>query len=135
MQARLFEKRSRVVKKLINYDPTNINRVRLGSHVRYFGKDKKGIYTFKSGGFLVDKQRDKVVLSNGQISWVVNKKHTSFWKKRSDEQTEKVFKNQKKTDEWIKNIFLELVKLEKDKTKGLSSLPPLVKRKLPIGTL
>ena len=126
----LFEKRSGTVKKLIQYIPAKeIMRVKKGTHIRYFTEDQKGRWVFRSGGFLIKKSKENVVLTNGSISWVVKKKGVSFWKKISAEKVQEIYSSQAKTDRWVNKVTKELAKMEKTKN-GLGSLPVKVRKRL-----
>jgi chaperonin cofactor prefoldin len=74
-----------IKEKLEEYVQTdNIDEVALNSHIRYFSIDKKtGKKQFRLGGFLTKIDKDYVVLSNGRLSWSVQKNNTVFFKKMS----------------------------------------------------
>lgn len=64
-----------------------INDVPLNSHIRYFTIDKKsGKKQFRLGGFLTKIDNEYVVLSNGKLSWSVQKNNSIFFKKMSYEE-------------------------------------------------
>jgi hypothetical protein len=61
-----------------------IDETPLNSHIRYFTIDKKtGKKQFRLGGFLTKCDKDYVVLSNGRLSWSVQKNNSIFFKKMS----------------------------------------------------
>ena len=60
----------------------NIDETPLNSHIRYFTVDKKsGKKQFRLGGFLTKNENEYVVLSNGKLSWSVQKNNSIFFKK------------------------------------------------------
>lgn len=75
-----------ISEKLQGYEQVHdIAEVPLNTHIRYFVKQKDGTQTFRTGGFLSNKQNaDKfVMLSNGKQGWSVQVKGTVFFKKMS----------------------------------------------------
>ena len=67
----------------------NIDNVQLGSHVRYYSKNiTTGEIKFRLGGILIKRDIDKpyVILSNGSLSWSVQKKTSKFYRKMSLEE-------------------------------------------------
>jgi chaperonin cofactor prefoldin len=65
--------------QLVSIDDAQIN-----NHIRYFTIDKKtGKKQFRLGGFLTKIDKDYVVLSNGRLSWSVQKNNSIFFKKMS----------------------------------------------------
>ena len=104
-----------IIDKLEDYKKVdNIYKVALGSHLRYFIKDK-GEKKFRLGGVLInnDGLPKYVVLSNGKFSWSVQiNKVIAFFKKMTITEIKKDYealiddleqKNQK-----LKNIIIEL---------------------------
>lgn len=62
----------------------SIDDASLNNHIRYFTIDKKsGKKQFRLGGFLTKIDKDYVVLSNGKLSWSVQKNNSVFFKKMS----------------------------------------------------
>jgi hypothetical protein len=62
----------------------SIDEAPLNSHIRYFTIDKKtNKKQFRLGGFLTKIDTAYVVLSNGRLSWSVQKTNTDFFKKMS----------------------------------------------------
>ena len=87
----------------------DISNVQLNSHIRYFTIDKNGKKQFRLGGFITKIDKDYVVLSNGKLSWSVQKHNSIFFKKMSyDELKEELI-------EKISNKFeKKLISLEKE---------------------
>lgn len=93
-----------IAEKLQGYEKVDdITEVPLNTHMRYFKKESDGTQSFKTGGFLLDKQNaDKYVrLGNGKNSWSVQVKTATFFKKMShkDEISAIHKQYQKKLDE------------------------------------
>ncbi len=61
----------------------DINDAPINSHIRYFTIDKSGKKQFRLGGFLTKIDNDYIVLSNGRLTWSVQKNNTIFFKKMS----------------------------------------------------
>ncbi len=61
----------------------DIGEAPLNSHIRYFTIDKNGKKQFRLGGFLTKNENDYIVLSNGKLSWSVQKNNSIFFKKMS----------------------------------------------------
>ena len=83
--------------KLAEYSRVeNIDEIPINSHIRYFSIDPKtNKKSFRLGGFLTKIDKDYIVLSNGKISWSVQKNSSIFFKKLSyqelkDELIEKI---------------------------------------------
>jgi hypothetical protein len=73
-----------IKEKLKEYTPLEIiDEAPINSHIRYFTVDSKGKKQFRLGGFLTKIDTDYVVLSNGKLSWSVQKKNSLFFKKMS----------------------------------------------------
>jgi predicted amino acid racemase len=74
-------------KKLEEYKQvTDISKVGLNTHLRYFTKNTKtGKQMFRLGGFLskVNLTQGYVVLNNGNLSWSVQLKNSIFFEKMS----------------------------------------------------
>ena len=57
----------------------DIDEINLNSHLRYFSfNPKTGKKQFRLGGFLTKIDKEYVILSNGNLSWSVQKKNTVF---------------------------------------------------------
>jgi hypothetical protein len=98
-----------IKEKLKEYVPLEtIDDVSINSHIRYFTVNN-GKKQFRLGGFLTKIDTDYVVLSNGKLSWSVQKKNSIFFKKMSyDELKEELI-------EKISNKFeKKLISLEKE---------------------
>lgn len=66
---------SKMKEKLINYERVDdIDDVVINTHIRYVTL-KDGVQRFCLGGFLVRKHSKYVVLSNGKLSWSVQRYH------------------------------------------------------------
>ncbi len=66
---------------------TDISKVIMNTHLRYFTKDKKtGNQLFRLGGVLtkVDPELRYVILSNGDVSWSVQIGTSTFFQKMTD---------------------------------------------------
>ncbi len=74
-----------IKQKLEEYKPVyDISNVPLNSHIRYFIFDPKtNKKQFRLGGFLTKIEKDYIVLSNGSLSWSVQKKTSVFYQKMS----------------------------------------------------
>lgn len=85
---------------LLDYDPIDdINEVALGTHLRYFVtvvEEKKKIKKFRRGGMLNqnDPKKPFVILSNGKVTWSVQKKQATFWKKRTFDEIKEEYINE-----------------------------------------
>jgi hypothetical protein len=86
-----------------------IDEAPINSHIRYFTVDTKGKKQFRLGGFLTKIDTDYVVLSNGKLSWSVQKKNSIFFKKMSyDELKEELI------DKISSKFEKKLISLEKE---------------------
>jgi hypothetical protein len=62
----------------------DISEVPLNTHIRYFSKNDRGEYVYRSGGFLHRKNDERyVILTNGKASWSVQVANTIFYRKLS----------------------------------------------------
>ena len=101
---------SEIKEKLQEYkqvDNEDIDKVSLNSHLRYFTfNPKTGEKLFRLGGFLTKIDKDYVILSNGSLSWSVQKKNTVFFQKMnfSDLKSELIEKISKKYEKKIKKL-------------------------------
>lgn len=102
-----------IIAKLEDYKKSDITKIPLGTHVRYFTIDKDGNKLFRMGGQLVknDGMPNFVILSNGKNSWSVQVEGTVFYKKLSVSEMKQEF---------------ELKLLEKD--KKIKELLTLIKQ-------
>lgn len=88
---------------------TDISKVGLNTHLRYFTKNTKtGKQMFRLGGFLskVNLTQGYVVLNNGNLSWSVQLKNSIFFEKMSFTDFKKQLK--KAYDKKYKNKILKL---------------------------
>lgn len=105
-----------IKQKLEEYSQVDdIDEVPLNSHLRYFTINvKTGKKLFRLGGFLTKIDKEYVVLSNGTLSWSVQKKNNIFFRKMTfQELKEELIKKIKKGYETeIKKINSENKKLK-----------------------
>lgn len=97
-----------IIAKLEDYKKSDISKIPLGSHVRYFSLDKDGNKLFRMGGQLTknDGLPNFVILSNGKSSWSVQTGGTTFFKKMSvsemkNEYEKKLLEKDKKIKELL----------------------------------
>lgn len=88
----------------------DLDDVPINSHIRYFTVDKKsGKKQFRLGGFLTKNEKEYIVLSNGKLSWSVQKDSSIFFKKMAYEELKQ------ELIEKISNKFeKKLISLEKE---------------------
>ncbi len=100
-----------IKEKLENYKRVdNIDDIQLNTHIRYFTNDKKtGKKHFRLGGFLTKLDKDYIVLSNGQLSWSVQKNSSIFFAKISNNISPKEIE---KYDEKIQSLIEENKRLK-----------------------
>jgi len=100
-----------IKKKLDEYRQVDdISTVSLNTHVRYFTiNTKTGAKQFRLGGFLTKIDQEYVIVSNGNLSWSVQKKNTIFFEKMSfsDLKEEIVKKVSKKFEHEINDLTNE----------------------------
>lgn len=115
-----------IKEKLEEYSQVdNIDDVSLNSHIRYFTVNlKTGKKQFRLGGFLTKIDKDYVVLSNGQLSWSVQKKNTVFFRKMSFQEMKEELKQK------IKKAYEAEIKNLKDEIKKLKDTLKKVKKQL-----
>ncbi len=84
-----------IKKKLEDYKLVkDIDDVGLNTHLRYFMIDEKtGKKHFRLGGFLTKNETDYIVLSNGQLSWSVQKNNSTFFQKLSNSEIKEEVEN------------------------------------------
>ena len=127
---------------------SDIRKVIIGTHLRYFSKDKvtkKPV--FRLGGFLTKfgDEYKYVILSNGTISWSVqNNQDTQFWSKMNskeiitnleteiedkvkDEIDEK-YKKLKEKNEYMQKMFDEQKKENEKLAKKLKEIESVTKK-------
>jgi hypothetical protein len=115
---------------------TDIRKVVIGTHMRYFAKDKVTKKpAFRLGGFLTKFGDDYkyVVLSNGTISWSVqNNADTQFWSKMNSKEivTNLETEMEEKTDDKVKKLKEKneyLIKLIEEQQKESEKLAKKLK--------
>lgn len=94
--------------KLEEYQKTDdISTVPIGSHIRYFSKDKEGVTKFRMGGIIINNKGvpKYIVLSNGYKTWSVQIQGTIFFYKISTKTLKEEFAEKiKEYDEKIKSL-------------------------------
>jgi len=77
--------KSEIMSKLEDYTKTPVDKIPLGTHVRYFVVNDDGKKIFRMGGQLTknDGMPKYVILSNGKNSWSVQASTSIFFKKMS----------------------------------------------------
>jgi hypothetical protein len=129
-----------IKQRLDKYVETPIDKINVSSHVRYFIFDKnQKKYMLRLGGILTKKEKDFVILSNGELTWSVSLQivfedvpyPTKFWRILTNEQYQ-----EKKHGEKAKQLesqneelrrMLEDFKKEMD-SKRLLETPPVIKK-------
>lgn len=108
-----------IKQKLEEYSQVdNIDDVPLNSHLRYFTINvKTGKKQFRLGGFLTKIDKDYVVLSNGTLSWSVQKKNNIFFRKMTFQELKEEL-----TGKIKKSYENELKKLKEENKKLKSAL-------------
>jgi hypothetical protein len=115
---------------------TDIRKVVIGTHMRYFAKDKVTKKpAFRLGGFLTKFGDDYkyVILSNGTISWSVqNNADTQFWSKMNSKEivTNLETEIEEKTDDKVKKLKEKneyLIKLIEEQQKESEKLAKKLK--------
>ncbi len=105
-----------IEKRLEDYEKvTDLYKVPLGVHMRYFTKDKKtGEQVFRMGGQLHHNKGlpEYVMLSNGTTQWSVQVKDSIFFRKLTLEEIKEALKNEitilKEKNEKLKNEIKKL---------------------------
>ena len=105
-----------IKEKLLEYKPVDdINVVPLNSHIRYFTVDKNtNKKQFRLGGFLTKIEDKYIVLSNGKLSWSVQKESSILFQKMNmtDIKDEIIQKVTNKYEKKIKELMAENDKLK-----------------------
>lgn len=107
--------------KLDDYvEVENIGQVALGTHMRYFTK-VKGKKKFRLGGILINNSGlpKYVVLTNGKLSWSVQVKDTTFFRKMTVEEIKEEY------EEIIEEFEAEINKLKEQKSDLLDVIKKL----------
>jgi hypothetical protein len=79
----------------------DINKVSIGTHIRYFVQDKKtNTKLFRLGGALltIDSNGKYIMLSNGSLKWSVQLNNSILYKKMSDDEIKKELKEELKKE-------------------------------------
>lgn len=115
-----------IKQKLEEYSQVdNIDEVPLNSHLRYFTINvKTGKKQFRLGGFLTKIDKDYVVLSNGTLSWSVQKKNNIFFRKMTFQELKEELTGK------IKKSYESEIKKLKDENKKLRSALKKVKNQV-----
>jgi hypothetical protein len=93
----------------------DIDEINLNSHLRYFSfNPKTGKKQFRLGGILTKIDKEYVILSNGNLSWSVQKKNTVFFVKMNftDLKNELIEKISRKFEKKIKKLNDENIALK-----------------------
>lgn len=114
-----------IAEKLQGYEKVeDIADVPINTHLRYFKLEKDGTQTFRTGGFLKDKQQpDKyVMLTNGKQVWSVQVAGTTFFRKLSHKEEidalHKLYKKKlKEKDTLISKLKQQLDRMKKPAKK------------------
>lgn len=104
----------------------DINNVQLGTHLRYYSKNSKtGDIKFRLGGLLFKRDIDKpyVILSNGDLSWSVQKKTSKFYRKLSmEEEKEHLINDVRKLRDKFTERLVEKDSVIEDNLQEIDSL-------------
>jgi len=102
---------------------SDIRKVIIGTHIRYFSKDKDSkANVFRLGGFLTKfgDEYKYIILSNGTISWSVqNNSSNQFWAKMNSKE---ILKTAETEVQEIKQVDEEKYNKLKDQTKYMKQL-------------
>ena len=105
-----------IKKKLEDYKLVkDIDDVGLNNHLRYFTlNEKTGKKYFRLGGFLTKNEKDYIVLSNGQLSWSVQKNNSTFFQKLTNNEIKEEVENKllKKYEKTIRILNEENIRLK-----------------------
>jgi len=119
-----------IEEKLADYiEIENINKVPIGSHIRYYtlipNKNGELIKTFRLGGQLKNKDNsDKyIILSNGKLTWTVQMDTSILYRKMTIDEIKEDFEN------IIKELEDSNLQLKKDNKKLLKKIIELEKKK------
>jgi hypothetical protein len=87
----------------------NLSNIPLGTHIRYFSKDKDGKYLFRMGGVLKNNKNcnQYIVLVNAhRKSWSVQTENTIFYAKKSIKKLKTEYESKiHEKDELIKQLI------------------------------
>jgi len=104
---------------LIDYEQVeNIEKVPIGSHIRYF-EDKDGEMKFRTGGIItIIKSPDYIILNNGKLSWSVQIKKCLFFRRLTIKEVKREYDEiLVKKDKEINELIVFIKNLQKDVTK------------------
>jgi len=105
---------------------SDVRKVIIGTHMRYFTKDKDTkANVFRLGGFLTKfgDEYKYVVLSNGTISWSVqNNSSTEFWAKMNSKEILKTAETEVEDKDKEQQHVIEKYKKLKEKNEYMTSL-------------
>ena len=105
---------------------TDIRKVIIGTHVRYFTKDKETkANVFRLGGFLTKfgDEYKYVILSNGSISWSVqNNSSNEFWAKMNSKEILQTAETEVEDKNKEQQHVIEKYKKLKEKNDYMTSL-------------
>ena len=105
---------------------TDVRKVIIGTHMRYFTKDKDTkANVFRLGGFLTKfgDEYKYVILSNGSISWSVqNNSSNEFWAKMNSKEILKTAETEVEDKDKEQQHVIEKYKKLKEKNEYMSSL-------------
>jgi len=105
---------------------SDIRKVIIGTHMRYFTKDKDTkANVFRLGGFLTKfgEEYKYVVLSNGSISWSVqNNSSNEFWAKMNSKEILQTAETEVEDKSKEQDRVIEKYKKLKEKTEYMTSL-------------
>jgi hypothetical protein len=115
-----------IKEKLEEYSQVDdIDKVPLNSHLRYFTINvKTGKKQFRLGGFLTKIDKDYVVLSNGTLSWSVQKKNNIFFRKMTFQELKEELTGK------IKKSYQNEIKKLKEENKKLKTALKKVKNQV-----
>jgi len=105
---------------------SDIRKIIIGTHIRYFSKDKDTkTNVFRLGGFLTKfgDEYKYVILSNGSVSWSVQNNGTNeFWAKMNNKEILNTVETEVEDSNKEKKQIIEKYKKSKEKTEYMASL-------------
>jgi chromosome segregation ATPase len=90
-----------IKEKLKDYKKVNdITKINIGSHIRYFIKDKNNKELFRLGGTLqkIDPQYRYISLNNGSVTWSVQLNNSILYQKMTEDEIKAELKNELKNE-------------------------------------
>jgi hypothetical protein len=109
--------KSEIMSKLEDYTKTAVDKIPLGTHVRYFVVNDDGKKIFRMGGQLTknDGMPKYVILSNGKNSWSVQASTSIFFKKMSTPEIKQEYETKLlDKDKKIKELLTLIKQLKKN---------------------